>query len=568
MKDLTVIDFFCGAGGFSEGFRQEGFKILKGVDHWRPAIDTYNHNFGLNCSVKNMLTLSSLERIDELPNTTVILGSPPCVSFSSSNRSGNADKAMGVTLSEIFLKIVAVKKHQPGSSLKAWFMENVAKSKGHLREQYRFKDLGLADWAISIGKSPMDIAIRLAGNSAVINSADYGAPQSRKRLITGEIMEIGGFIVPPKTHQAVTKESYSQLVSLGEVRSRLPSPLSTCGDYLVQDPNYPFLRLKQSALTDHFYDTGLYQVEWMNSRYMKLNHPYMGRMSFPENEHKPSRTVTATKIGTSRESLIYKSEYERTGDGEYRTPTVREAAAIMGFPIHYQFVGSESAKWRLVGNAVCPCVSRSLAGMVREMLCMRRIEHPILHKCNLEEHMLNLNTYREALFDNSPVRSSGARFRKHPFKLGNITVTLSNYDIAKNEKRANRWITSVQYGNGKGFPSINFIDGFYRDIEGDIAPLDGGQQFLDIINNGFTDRIASGDILQQMHEICGPVDNFLEPAVLIERIGIILDELEVHQDYLQLDREIFPDKCKVPQRQLLALYAINKISSVANQINS
>lgn len=35
---MTVIDLFCGAGGFSEGFRQQGFEILQGIDCWEPAI--------------------------------------------------------------------------------------------------------------------------------------------------------------------------------------------------------------------------------------------------------------------------------------------------------------------------------------------------------------------------------------------------------------------------------------------------------------------------------------------------------------------------------------------------
>ena len=75
----------------------------------------------------------------------------------------------------------------------------------------------------------------------------------------------------------------------------------------------------------------------------------MGRMSFPENEEMPSRTVTATRIGSSREALIYASEYGRKGDGQYRTPTVREAACLMGFPITYQFREAKvqmAASWK------------------------------------------------------------------------------------------------------------------------------------------------------------------------------------------------------------------------------
>ena len=93
MDKLSVLDFFCGAGGFSEGFRQQGFEIKLGIDSWQPAIETFNHNFGLNCDVKNILDFEdSTEEIEALPNTDVIIGSPPCVSFSHSNVSGKADK--------------------------------------------------------------------------------------------------------------------------------------------------------------------------------------------------------------------------------------------------------------------------------------------------------------------------------------------------------------------------------------------------------------------------------------------------------------------------------------------
>lgn len=66
----NVLDFFCGAGGFSEGFRQMGLEIIHGYDHWKPAIDTFNHNFNLNCEVKNILDFKKSDKeIEELPNT-------------------------------------------------------------------------------------------------------------------------------------------------------------------------------------------------------------------------------------------------------------------------------------------------------------------------------------------------------------------------------------------------------------------------------------------------------------------------------------------------------------------
>ena len=189
MNRLTVIDFFCGAGGFSEGFRQQGFEVVRGVDNWKPAIDTFNFNFDLNCVQQDVLNIADdTAIIDALPDTDVILGSPPCVSFSSSNKCGNADKTLGITLIEAFLKIVAVKKHKPNSHLKAWFMENVVNSGKYTKSEYSFSDLQLTKWARKHGKNPKEIAIDLQRNQQVINSADYGVAQVRKRLFSGEII--------------------------------------------------------------------------------------------------------------------------------------------------------------------------------------------------------------------------------------------------------------------------------------------------------------------------------------------------------------------------------------------
>ncbi len=88
MDNFTVIDLFCGAGGFSEGFRQQGFEIVNGYDYWKPAIATYSHNFGAGKGIlKNILDFKDdISAIEALPDTEVILGSPPCVSFSNSNQ--------------------------------------------------------------------------------------------------------------------------------------------------------------------------------------------------------------------------------------------------------------------------------------------------------------------------------------------------------------------------------------------------------------------------------------------------------------------------------------------------
>lgn len=563
---LTVVDFFCGAGGFSEGFRQMGFEIKYGYDLWKPAVETYNHNFNLDCEVKNILDFkSSLEEIESIPNSHVIIGSPPCVSFSSSNKSGNADKSLGLELTEAFLKIVAVKKHQPNSILKAWFMENVVNSKRYLQTKYTFKDLGLEEWAKKHRIGPLTTAIDLYDNSTVINSADYGSIQSRKRVISGEIIRKKKLIIPHPTHQ--TKESKLNLPlynSISQIRKGFPSPYEKKSSAKIKDIQYS-IEIAKDKITDHFYDTGVYEIEWKFSRYWKTNHPYMGKMAFPENENKPSRTITATKIANSRESIIYKSEIKRKGDGEYRLPTVREAAIIMGFPITYQFIGSENSKWRLVGNAVCCSVSRAFARTVlRELRINPNSEIIVAKEPNLEG-VFNLNNYSLKTFDNPPVKNKGSRFRRHSLKDGNLTVTLSNYDIEKNGKYEGKWLTSIQYGTGKGFPIQHIEDGFYQKIENILSKFKSGKEFIKIINNGFSEKIGKASQLQEMYEIQKSQDSILEPTELVDEVKKIIDKINIEEpQFEQNETIVFTSKKNVPTKQLFALYAINKISSTAN----
>jgi DNA (cytosine-5)-methyltransferase 1 len=566
MKKLRVIDFFCGAGGFSEGFRQMGYEIIYGFDHWKPAVETYNHNFNLNCVVKNILDFkSSIAEIESLPNTEIIIGSPPCVSFSSSNKSGNADKSLGVELTETFLRIVAVKKHQPNSILKAWFMENVVNSKRYLQTAYTFKDLGLTEWANKNRFSPLKIAIDLYENSAIINSADYGSFQARKRVISGEIIKKGKLILPNSSHSEDGLDGKKKYMTIGKMKQNFPHPFSKLSDKIINDPQYQ-IKISQTQLTDHFYDTGIYKVEWKFSKYWKINHPFMGKMSFPENENKPSRTITATKIANSRESIIYKTEINRLEDGEYRLPTVREAAMIMGFPITYQFIGAENNKWRLVGNAVCCSVSRAFAKVVLDEHRFSIPSSLVLKNKPKIDGIVNLNTYKIKSLNKPPIKNQGSRFRRHAIKDGNLTVTLSNYDIENNPKSAEgKWFTSIQYGTGKGFPIQKVKDNYYKNLEVIINEYKGGKEFLKYINNGFSEKIGNANELQKLYELQISSTKHTEPTELVDLVQEVIDELKIQNVEIEQKKLIvFKHKEKVPVKQFFALYAINKISTIAN----
>ena len=561
---MKVIDFFCGAGGFSEGFKQAGYEIICGYDNWKPAIDTFNHNFNLNCKTKNILDYNnSIEDIKKLPNTEIIIGSPPCVSFSSSNKSGNADKSLGLELTNSFLRIIAVKKHQPNSILRAWFMENVVNSKVYVKRPYSFIDLKLKDWAKENNIDPNNIALDLTDNTSIINSADYGSFQSRKRLISGEIINIGRISIPDRTHNEEGINGLKPYNTIKKIKKLFPQPYSEKSDRLIKDIQYE-LELPLKNITDHFYDTGIYKNEWVFSKHWKVNHPFMGKMSFPENENKPSRTITATRIANSRESIIYKSEVPRIGDGEYRLPTVREAAMIMGFPITYQFYGSEYTKWRLVGNAVCCSVSKSFAKEVIEILNDNQEKAIIINKDLMLDGIKNLNTYSLKEFNKPPIKNKNAKFRRQAIKEGNITVSLSNYNISKKGKVNGRWFTSVQYGTGKGFLIQEVEDGYYKEINKKILEIKNGKQFIDILGKELTE-VANTKLFQEMYEKQMSIQGYTEPTELIDIIGEIINKLDVKLKTIKQD-DIFIYKKTIPISQLFALYAVNKISSLINRI--
>jgi DNA (cytosine-5)-methyltransferase 1 len=372
-------------------------------------------------------------------------------------------------------------------------------------------------------------------------------------------------IIPKETHSEDELNGKNRHLSIGMMKSNFPHPFAKESDKLITDPQYQ-LSISQNQLTDHFYDTGIYKVEWKFSKYWKTNHPYMGKMSFPENDNKPSRTITATKIANSRESIIYKTELNRVGDGEYRLPTVREAGIIMGFPITYQFLGADNSKWRLVGNAVCCSVSRAFAKMVLEKLRLTIPNNLVFNDLHNIEGIINLNTYKLKTFDKPPVKNQNSRFRRHAIKDGNLTVTLSNYDIENNPKTSEgKWFTSIQYGTGKGFPIQRITDKYYKNLEGIIKEYKEGAEFLKFINNGFSEKIGNALEMQKLYELQKSSAKHTEPTELVDLVQEILDKLNIENvEVEQKNLKVFKHKEKVPVKQFFALYAINKITTIAN----
>lgn len=424
---MRVADFFCGGGGFSEGFRQAGFDIVFAVDNWNPAVMTYRGNKpGVNVIKDDVIRISLLDdnEFEELvPDSEVIIGSPPCQSFSHSNKSGNADKTLGIQLIEAYLRIIARKKYKKGSVLRYWVLENVPNVKNFIKEEYSAEDLGLEG----------DFILHpLGGYSNIYNAKYFGAPTNRIRFICGEF---------PELRETKTDEN---IILLRDVLESLGNPLKDSND-LITDVNYPDLLLPRKEVTDHRYVYELAPFEIETARRLKQDKGYMGRMSFPENLNKPSRTVMATMSASSRESMIL--EY---GKNRYRLPTVREVATMMSFPIDYRFYGaSKGIKHTLVGNAVPPKLSFAIATAILEdageNIPTQYI--PIRHDKNIE--FVNLNG-QQFPTKKEKIKRNTAKFKYHiPYMIYNAyRVELTNYHSDFKNKEI-KWDVEIHYSQGK-----------------------------------------------------------------------------------------------------------------------
>jgi DNA (cytosine-5)-methyltransferase 1 len=339
-KTLTLVDFFCGAGGFSEGFRQAGFDVIYATDFWGPAVDTFKfNNSGTEVVKANILELTA----DSVPKADVIIGGPPCTEFSGSKRGGHGDFQKGLILVKRYLYFIAELKP------KWWIMENVPRLLQTLPSKFRYKDLGIEK------SGYFEIPLR-----HLFNSADFGAPQKRTRLLSGV------YPTPFQTHAETPQaplfgKKYEKWVSMRHVIDAYPNPLGKpIRGQFVKDPLYG-IEVSETDLMDHFGDYFVMSdKEAERNRKQKVAHPYYGKMKFPDDLDRPARTVMATQFNASRETMAIEAKTE--GRVIYRKPTIREAASFQCYPINYKFVGNNPAtKYRLVGNSVPARLSFAIA---------------------------------------------------------------------------------------------------------------------------------------------------------------------------------------------------------------
>ncbi|MDN3427441.1 DNA cytosine methyltransferase [Microbacterium sp. APC 3898] len=439
---MKVVDLFCGAGGFSEGFYRAGFEIVRAYDIWGPAILTHNMNHSngkpvaLRGDIHQIAWADDEEFENAIPDSEIIIGSPPCIAFSNSNKSGKADKEKGVTLIKAFLRIIARKKFKENSKLKYWVMENVGNSEKYVKDYYTMEDLGL--------EGLTDAVLHVKGDtSKLYNMKYFGVPTNRIRYICGEFPEV----------KETIKES--EVISLGSILSNLgqPSPHNYKKlDEKVTDLVYG-IELSRNELSDHHYISEIPEFEWKKAERQKTDKGYMGRMAFPERIEKPARTIMATLSRASRESMIFPLENEVN---RYRVPTIREVATLMSFPIDFRFYGdNESVKYRMVGNAVTPKFSYELAKAIRENSKERMLPENI----DLTDGFSSLRVFDEKIpfvnlngnilsIKEEKTKKPDAKYKYHvPYLIEKaFRVELNNF---KDNHGAIKWEVSIHRSQGK-----------------------------------------------------------------------------------------------------------------------
>lgn len=320
---MRAIDLYSGVGGWSCGLQMCGIEIVKSYEIDRDAIKTNQLNSGHECVQCDILQLD----LEDLPkDIDLVVGSPPCTQFSFSNRGGQGDLEKGLEHIQKFLEVVDYLKPR------WWVMENVPRTikivKDCFSKSGAFHKFSYLQPQFFKAKAEL-----------------FGTPQRRRRALIGNI----DFV-------AFAQREVEEPISLGAVVEAISG---TSKDII--DPVYG-VTLPRSSIADLAIEESLDAEEARINRSLKTSHHIYNKMSFPENEGAPARTLTATCTRVSRESIIIQ---DRRDPEYFRRLSIRERASIQGFPITYEFCAkSYGGKIKQIGNAIPPTLSFAIGCVI------------------------------------------------------------------------------------------------------------------------------------------------------------------------------------------------------------
>ena len=335
-EKMNFISLFSGGGGMARGFIEAGFRPLVANDIEKEAENTHNLNWPNIPFIRKDIRVISESDLSEIiggKKVSIIVGGPPCQGFTNMGDKVGADPRN--SLVEAYIKIVSWIK--PPCVL----LENVPGMMTRYNKKfYHF----LCD---SLSALDYDV------HSAVLNAADFGVPQIRKRLfIFGTKMDTAfNFRVPGNK-------------SIGKLQAR-----NTVGDAIMdlvglenKAPNH--IPLKHGEIVVERYR---YIEEGGKLPAPELLPKKIRRKNFGNTYQRLHRQRPATTMVPGNNAFPVHPTL-------HRSLTPREAARLQSFPDAHIFTGTRAKQCILVGNAVPPLLAAHLAKQIKDHLSAKVIE--------------------------------------------------------------------------------------------------------------------------------------------------------------------------------------------------
>lgn len=482
LENMTALDLYCGIGGWSLGLELADVKAVEAIDISAPAIETYFQNLGLHPRESDIRTLD-MHTLRH--GVEIIVGSPPCTQFSFSNRGGAGNLVDGIADLRAFLSVV---RHlEP----RFWAMENVPRVAGILKQALEHN-------------GELEEFADLVDTIAILDFADFGVPQKRKRCIAGNF--------PFELLMDYTKKIPRR--TLGDVLSAFDNECYSDFLYGAEVP------LQQ--LSDHIAEGALTGEEIRLNLEAKIRHPVYNGMRFPDQPDRPARTLTATCTKVSRESIIIEKP---PNSGLFRRLTIRERACLQGFPARFGiFASSYSAKIRLIGNAIPPPIGYYIA-CAMQGVPSNQLQHPWER---------GYPSFSEVLPPSTPPRQSKHQYpAKRRFRAAIPGLRLKSgtrFQLSNNfENRRVSWVMDFRFGTPKDIRILSLDDELLSALQKE--PL--GRQLLEqLAMAGRSSQIMSQDRLsyESIQRVWTHTCNGIGPFQVLDELG----ELGQHLiDYLQ-----------------------------------
>ena len=350
-SDFYAVDLFSGAGGLSLGLRQAGIHVEHAVDFDSDSIATFNHNFtgepGKIFDLSRASQISQLAKIIGRPS--IIVAGPPCQGFSLTGPRKFDDPR-----NKLYLSVLEIARLTKPTAI---LIENVRGManlyRGEVRREVE-KRLNLLGYTV---------------DSQVLDAAEYGAPQHRKRLFFLAVRGKKQILWPSASHGPTAPSAF---ISASEAISDLPSLESEPGfdgmDY-DKPPTTSFQRQMRdgsSVITNHIRTNHSDHVKQVIAQVP----PGKDYRSLPAGVGDSRRfNVAWTRYHPDRPAGTVDTGHRNHFHYQFnRVPTVRENARFQTFPDSFTFLGTRTSQSRQVGNAVPPLLAEALVRALRNSI--------------------------------------------------------------------------------------------------------------------------------------------------------------------------------------------------------